>query len=704
MFHVNPMLMPNPWGNADELIRRQVFAARSSSLFASGVIAGQYGDATHIGQFTVDAQGRLVQATAVAITFPAIPAADDASQVLSKAAFLPRNPLVPIGVTPGQYGDGTHVAQVTVDALGRVISVTPVSITASGTANDDAGNVISKEVFLPRNLLVPNGVTPGQNGDATHTLQVTVDSNGRITAIAPVAIAAAGANLTADAQIFSEVFAPRNLLVPNGVTPGQNGDATHTLQVTVDSNGRITSIAPVAIAAAGANLTADAQIFSEVFSPRNTLVPNGVTPGQYGDATHVPQITVDAQGRVSKVAAVAVSSPSTAGIPCGFRSASASATTITVGPGYTLDAATPLIKLTSKQTLTLTLAGGSTGGNDTKTMTGTVSINNGSTTATGSSTLFATEFGTRNGTGSLTTTSSSTAVVGSGTLFMSELTIGDLVYVNDGAALFRQVVAIADDTHLTLGTAVNTGASGIVFTIVENPVFAPGPGGSPQVVSVIASNTSLTLASAYTGSNETSVTPLCGGRQTGITNEWVRYYVWVGSGGSGTAVFFSTQRTTPFGISGYNTYVRRVGYVVTDANGIFGFSQSGGGLDRAYKFECNLITVHNAALGIFSGAAATGSWTDVTAQQKLLSPSVQSITLLGGFEPGSGQGNWYFRKRGAGETDLLRPDAIVGEASLTYLYQQIEVNVDDAQAFQQVAGSSGTGTAYLVGCKESLLK
>ena len=40
------------------------------TLAAAGVVAGTYGDATNVGQFTVDAKGRVTAAADVPITFP----------------------------------------------------------------------------------------------------------------------------------------------------------------------------------------------------------------------------------------------------------------------------------------------------------------------------------------------------------------------------------------------------------------------------------------------------------------------------------------------------------------------------------------------------------------------------------------------------------------------------------------------------------
>lgn len=47
----------------------------ATTLSSTGVSASTYGDATHVGQFTVDVKGRLTSASNVAITFPA-PATD----------------------------------------------------------------------------------------------------------------------------------------------------------------------------------------------------------------------------------------------------------------------------------------------------------------------------------------------------------------------------------------------------------------------------------------------------------------------------------------------------------------------------------------------------------------------------------------------------------------------------------------------------
>lgn len=43
-----------------------------------------------------------------------------------------------------------------------------------------------------------------------------------------------------------------------------------------------------------------------------TLASTGVTPGAYGDSTHVPQLTLDAKGRVTLASSVALVAPTIA--------------------------------------------------------------------------------------------------------------------------------------------------------------------------------------------------------------------------------------------------------------------------------------------------------------------------------------------------------------------------------------------------------
>lgn len=102
-------------------------------------------------------------------------------------------------------------------------------------------------------------------------------------------------------------------LAPTAVTPGTYGDATNVSQITVDADGRITSAADVAIASTGGTIS-DLTSTGGTLTITNPLGPttnvdmpaSGVTAATYGSASNVPQITVDAEGRVTAAANVAI--------------------------------------------------------------------------------------------------------------------------------------------------------------------------------------------------------------------------------------------------------------------------------------------------------------------------------------------------------------------------------------------------------------
>ncbi len=314
-------------------------AVTSAKMAATGVNAGTFGSATQVGQFTVDASGRITGATNVTITgaaptgaaggalagtYPnptlstgavssssiadgAVGTADLADGAVTDAKLA--NTLV----TAGTYGSATQVGQFTVDAKGRITSATNVTITGAsptgaaggaltgsfpnptlangsvGSANIIDGSVATADLAdgavttakvadgaITSAKLSTTGVAAGSYGTATEVGSFTVDSKGRITAAANITIA--------------------------GVTPGGSagGALTGTYPNPTLATGAVTSTS-ILDGAVGTADIADGSVTSAKLS--NTAV----TAGQYGTATQVGSFTVDAQGRVTAANNVTIS-------------------------------------------------------------------------------------------------------------------------------------------------------------------------------------------------------------------------------------------------------------------------------------------------------------------------------------------------------------------------------------------------------------
>jgi len=209
--------------------------------------------------------------------------------------------------------------------------------------------------------LTDTAVTPGTKGDATNSAQVTVDQKGRVTSLTqtPISFPAdfiqsisdtntvdldvTAANLTGNVRyqdtteidLSDDAGGLKADLKTTTVTPGTYGDATNVSQVTFDSKGRATVAANVPITfpsdfiqsisdtntvdldVTANNLTANIKkqdtteiaLSDDASGIKADLKTTAITPGTYGDANNVSQVTFDSKGRATGAADVPIAFP-----------------------------------------------------------------------------------------------------------------------------------------------------------------------------------------------------------------------------------------------------------------------------------------------------------------------------------------------------------------------------------------------------------
>ncbi len=219
------------------------------------------------------------------------------------------------GVVGGTYGNGTQVAQFNVDAQGRITNATNIAITGAsptGAASGDlTGNFPNPTVAATAGT---NVLTAVNNASTLGTINanrlfagVVLDTESPIAGdVSGTFLSGLQINVNAITSAEINNGAVTDVKITSGITTSKLNPSVTNGQVLTTSGGITTWAnlpATVTNIASGTGLTGGPITSTGTLSLANTLV----TPGSYGTSNQVSQLIIDAQGRITGATNVAIS-------------------------------------------------------------------------------------------------------------------------------------------------------------------------------------------------------------------------------------------------------------------------------------------------------------------------------------------------------------------------------------------------------------
>ena len=335
------------------------------------VSAGNYGTALSNVNIQVDRYGRITSLSNVLNVIPyyqvtglapsSIVDTTNADNITSGTLSATR--LATSGVTTGYYGYSNALPVIQVDSKGRVtfaincnIQIFPGQVTGlAPSATIDATNATNiTSGTLDANRLAVSGVNAASYGAANSNVSITVDTKGRVTSLANTAVIiptnqitglAPSATIdTTNATNITSGTLDANRLAVSGVTANSYGAANSNVSITVDTKGRVTSLANTAVIiptnqitglapSATIDTTNATNISSGTLNLSRLPTTNIVTSGTFGTASTTQQIVTDSYGRVTNVTptTIAITTSQISGLAPSATTDTTNATNITSG-------------------------------------------------------------------------------------------------------------------------------------------------------------------------------------------------------------------------------------------------------------------------------------------------------------------------------------------------------------------------------------